>query len=391
MVSRVAHGEGGAIGPSDEDDRDVEASRLYDASDVVSRCSDGVVGRRARLPAAPGVEPQVRIERLQVQGQWLYPGAAGLAELPLGARDLKFEFTVPAFQPMRPVHLRYRLAGYDDSWRELDAPHLRSATYTNLPPGEYSFEVADFARAEPMAGSARLPLAIRPHWHETLAFRLLLPLVLAGLVYLLYVGLQRRYARHREHHLIEHANRVVEHLWAIDRSRPLHAIVLAGPTEALVALRHVLPRALDRIVVGTAAVEMFASTADVVRHVAKIDEAAREREDEELVSRILDAAGAAGNATVGWDETLQALGEGRAHLLVFPAGASLPGVQCPNGHFLATAGESCPLCNERLFSTGDIVEAAIGTAQHMDTRVHFLAPRASSLLERRGAAALLRY
>lgn len=144
-----------------------------------------------------GVARNVRIERLQVQGQWLHPGTGPLPDLPVGARDLRFEFTVPTFQPMHPVHLRYRLAGYDAGWRELDAPHLRSATYTNLPPGDYSFEVADFAQADPMASAARLPLAIQARWHETLAFRLLMPLLATGLVYLLYVGLQRRYARQR--------------------------------------------------------------------------------------------------------------------------------------------------------------------------------------------------
>lgn len=146
---------------------------------------------------ARGVQPQVRIERVQVQNEWLYPVDGQDAELPLGARDLKFEFTVPSFQPMHPVHLRYRLAGYDTNWRELDASHLRSATYTNLPPGHYSFEVADFAQADPTSSAADLQLALPPRWHETLAFRLLLPLLLGGAVYLSYVGLQRRYARQR--------------------------------------------------------------------------------------------------------------------------------------------------------------------------------------------------
>ncbi|UWX04374.1 diguanylate cyclase [Pseudoxanthomonas sp. NC8] len=118
-------------------------------------------------------------------------------QLPLDARDLKFEFAAPAFQPMRPTHLRFRLDGYDRDWRELDAPHLRNATYTNLPPGDYSFEVANANAVDPALGVTRLPFSIAPRWHETLAFRLLLPLLAGVVFYLLYHWLQHRHTRQR--------------------------------------------------------------------------------------------------------------------------------------------------------------------------------------------------
>lgn len=144
-----------------------------------------------------GADPSVLVERVQALGQWLYPGHGQTLQLPLGARDLKFEFAAPAFQPMRPVHLRFRLDGYDDGWRELDAPHLRNATYTNLPPGDYSFEVANAGATDPAAPAARLQFSIPPRWHETLVFRLLLPLLAGLAVYLLYEWLQRRHTRQR--------------------------------------------------------------------------------------------------------------------------------------------------------------------------------------------------
>jgi diguanylate cyclase (GGDEF)-like protein len=147
-------------------------------------------------PAA-GTEPRVLVERVQVLGDWIQPARGQPLQLPLQARDLKFEFTVPSFQPMRPPQLRYRLAGYDPDWRELDAPHLRQANYTNLPPGDYSFEVADFSARDPLAHAARLALSVPPRWHETLTFRLLLPLLLAGAMYVGYTWLQRRHDRQR--------------------------------------------------------------------------------------------------------------------------------------------------------------------------------------------------
>ncbi|QNN47543.1 diguanylate cyclase [Thermomonas brevis] len=152
---------------------------------------------QVKLEAATGGEPrQVRIERVLAQGQPHEPGK-GVARLPLDARDLRFEFTVPAFQPTQMPQLRYHLDGYDEGWRELDNPTLRSASYVNLPPGRYTFEVADFARPNPLAGAARMQLELPPHLHETLAFRLLAGLFAVSLVWLGYLGLRHRYARQR--------------------------------------------------------------------------------------------------------------------------------------------------------------------------------------------------
>lgn len=139
---------------------------------------------------------KARVEGVHAQGNWLRPGK-GRLQLPLDARDLRIEFSLPSFQPMHTPHLRYRLAGYEEQWHEPDTPGSRTASYTNLPPGRYTFEVADFNRHDPLAGAARLPLEIPRRLHETLAFRLLALLALALLAWLGYLGLRRRYASQR--------------------------------------------------------------------------------------------------------------------------------------------------------------------------------------------------
>jgi peptide subunit release factor 1 (eRF1) len=204
--------------------------------------------------------------------------------------------------------------------------------------------------------------------------------------------LQGRYERHREHHLAEHARRTVEHLWAIDKSRPMHALILAGPDEALSALRRALPRALSRLVVDTLPLEMFAGNDEIVQKVAGIEMAACESEDAAIVERVVNSASTGGDATLGWDETLHALSEGRVHMLVLPAGAAQPGAVCPEGHHVAMAAAgSCPVCSAHLVACDDVVEPAIRIAMATDAIVRFLRPEASRLLAARGAAALLRY
>jgi peptide subunit release factor 1 (eRF1) len=203
---------------------------------------------------------------------------------------------------------------------------------------------------------------------------------------------QANYARHREYHLHEHARRTVEHLWAIDRSRPLHSLILSGPDEALEVLQRMLPAALARSVAAMMHVEMFAVTPDIVKLVSAVDASAREREDRELVADLITETEKGGRATVGWDDTLQALGEGRVHMLVLPERVTRAGVQCPEGHFLATSAvRFCPLCGEQLWQSDDIAENAVRVAMLTDAQVHFLAPEASKLLASRGLAAVLRY
>ena len=143
-----------------------------------------------------GTPHRVRIEEVAAQGRSYAPGK-GTLRLPLDARALRFDFTAPAFQPALMPRLRYRLDGYDADWRDLENPAQRSASYVNLPPGEYRFEVADFSHSDPLGGSARQDVALPPHLYETVTFRLLTALLAVSLLWLAYLGLRHRYARQR--------------------------------------------------------------------------------------------------------------------------------------------------------------------------------------------------
>jgi|CXWL01.1.fsa_nt_gi peptide chain release factor subunit 1 len=204
---------------------------------------------------------------------------------------------------------------------------------------------------------------------------------------------QARYARHRENQVHEHARRTLEHLWAIDRSRPLHALVLAGPDEALAELRRMLPKALARIVVDTIPAEMFAVTADVVKRVALIEREARDKRNLEIVQDLTTTAAKGDAAITGWQDTLDALCAGRVHMLVVPAeGRVKAGVQCPDGHYIGVhAVTNCPVCDEPTWPATDVLEAAVRMAMSTDAVVLFVGPDAADALGSAGIGALLRY
>jgi diguanylate cyclase (GGDEF)-like protein len=56
-----------------------------------------------------------------------------------GSGNLQVSFTAPSFAAPRAVRFRYRLSPFEENWTE--AGQRRAAWYTNLPPGDYTFQV----------------------------------------------------------------------------------------------------------------------------------------------------------------------------------------------------------------------------------------------------------
>ncbi len=104
------------------------------------------------------------------------------------------QFSIFDYRDPSAMHYRYRLLGLDDSW--IDAGSFNSATYTNLDPGEYTFQVlgadADGVWAPK---SADLKITVLPPWWRTWWAYLLYTLLLVALV-ATYVLRQRRKLEH---------------------------------------------------------------------------------------------------------------------------------------------------------------------------------------------------
>ncbi len=154
---------------------------------------DGVVAMDTSSIVKNTTSPRAVVERVQVDNRWNAAHALEGTTLPADARDLSFEFTVLSFQDPKSTRLQYRLVGYDRDWQAAD-PFNRSARYTNLPPGEYAFEVrgTNNAGVETRA-PARLAFSIQPRFHETSLFYALASLLLATIVYAGYRVQQHRY------------------------------------------------------------------------------------------------------------------------------------------------------------------------------------------------------
>jgi signal transduction histidine kinase/ligand-binding sensor domain-containing protein len=81
--------------------------------------------------------PNVVVERLVANGL-SYPIQHEL-KLPALIRNLEIDYTALSFVVPRNVLFRYKLEGYDTKWSE--PVSRREVSYTNLPPGHYTFRV----------------------------------------------------------------------------------------------------------------------------------------------------------------------------------------------------------------------------------------------------------
>lgn len=123
--------------------------------------------------------PLVLIEEIRANGQTVYGDNAGpvptaaeaafsrqLELAPGTAHLLEFRYTAPTFAAAKQVRFEYRLGGLDKAW--IAAGARREATYANLRPGHYRFQVRAMnkygvASAQP----ATFALKLRPFFHQT--------------------------------------------------------------------------------------------------------------------------------------------------------------------------------------------------------------------------------
>jgi diguanylate cyclase (GGDEF)-like protein len=168
------------------------AKGLHAGSTLWAPSRDGLVALDTTDVRVPTQPPATLIERFRSQGQWQVLAEQVSMELPVDARDLAFEFTAISFFEPRSLGFRYRLLGYHEDWREPDQVGQRIASYTNLPGGDYRFEVQSSTAEGVWSEAAALELSIARRFAETRAF---IASVVAAIALLGWLGY--RLQRHR--------------------------------------------------------------------------------------------------------------------------------------------------------------------------------------------------
>ncbi len=122
------------------------------------------------------VTPPVVIEQVITGDRLVAPDSDGFVLEP-SERDLQIDYTALSFLAPENVRFRYKLDPFNESW--VEAGNRRTAFYTNIPPGEYTFRViASNNDGVWNAEGAAIALSLTPRFYETTAWYVLLAAVL---------------------------------------------------------------------------------------------------------------------------------------------------------------------------------------------------------------------
>ena len=143
------------------------------------------------------VAPPVVVERVVANGAPL-DRVGDHVNVRVRQRDLQIEYTALTFLEPANVRFRYRLEPYDADW--VDPGNRRTAFYTKVPPGRYTFRVEASNEQNAWNGrSAPLVLSVEPYFYETTLAKSLAALTVgAALLFWIRWRLAAGHRRERE-------------------------------------------------------------------------------------------------------------------------------------------------------------------------------------------------
>jgi signal transduction histidine kinase/ligand-binding sensor domain-containing protein/CheY-like chemotaxis protein len=153
---------------------------------------DGVVVVDPAKVRRDRLAPPLVVEQIVARGEALLPERDSIALAP-NQRDVQIEYTALTFLEPANVRFRYRLDPYDANW--VDVGNRRTAFYTKVPPGRYTFRVeASDAAGGWFEPGTSLAVRVLPRIWETGVFRWL---SLAAIGILLFAAIRLREMRLR--------------------------------------------------------------------------------------------------------------------------------------------------------------------------------------------------
>jgi signal transduction histidine kinase len=245
--------------------------------------SNGLAWINPRRIVRNTVPPPVLIESVIANGKKY--STATFLKLPPRIANLQIAYTATSLAIPERVRFRYKLEGQDKEWQ--DAGTRREAFYTNLDPGPYQFRVIacnnDGVWNET---GAVLHFDVLPAFYQTMWFKILCIIALAGCLWLLYLrrvhGIEQRHLEHnRAEEMLRHARAELAHINRVSTLGELTASLaheIKQPIGAAVTNAEACLRLLDRDQpdlpeAREAALEMAKDSrraADIIEHVRSL-------------------------------------------------------------------------------------------------------------------------
>ena len=153
--------------------------------------------------------------------------------------------------------------------------------------------------------------------------------------------LQRRVDQQAQQNLKKAAETLVHFCEENQCSR----LILSGSAQTLPRFRGLLPKALQKQVVGTLGLDVTAPASEVMVRSVELIAAQEAGREQQLVEDLVTAAAKGGGAVIGLADTFYNAHQGRVHTLVLERGFEVDGYLCPGcGYVSSEPITKCPFC-----------------------------------------------
>ncbi len=194
----------------------------------------GLLGLVSLNPAdfeRPALDPAPLLLQMAVDGA--RRDLNSLDPIPPGTRRIAFNFRLVRLDPLGGDYCRLRLIPFDTEWQTCNAG--LSAEYTNLPPGDYEFQLQTSAQDDDWEGPIlKLPLHLEPALHQRGSVRVAAVVLAVGIVALLFW--RRNQAALSQQHLLE--QKVEERTQALASAVNAAQAASRAKTEFLATMSH---------------------------------------------------------------------------------------------------------------------------------------------------------
>jgi len=168
-------------------------------------------------------------------------------------------------------------------------------------------------------------------------------------------------------------------------------LVLGGSDDTLPRFRGMLPKALQKQIVGTLSLDVTASASEVMVRSAELLATEEREREQKLVEDLITAAAKGRSAVIGLADTFYEAHQGRVHTLVLERGFETNGYLCDGcGYVSAEPITKCPFCGGKPHAIEEAVNRVVEKVIESGGKVETVA--ANEALAKAGhVGAILRY
>ncbi len=154
-----------------------------------------------------------------------------------------------------------------------------------------------------------------------------------------------RYQRHVDKQAEQNLKMAAEATMRFCQDNRCKGLILGGADETVARFRDMLPKVLQKQVVGTLVLDMIAPASEVMERATELIRSEENERQQKLVENVITAAAKGAGAVTGLADTFYVAHQGRVHTLVVERGFETDGYLCDGCQYVSAEPiTKCPFC-----------------------------------------------